>query len=195
MTLLFSWGIGSPPSPTKTAETSEEIEYANTLVINFSIKQSFVVHTIIQFLVKSHFHMFPLPYRNILGWYSSFADLAGISGWFIITLSTEEQTAISQIPQKPLVQQHMGSGHTLSEALLLVQINLEVWYIKKWAFKLWNHRIRVISHRWAYTIALHVKAPTLLSTHLEQSISNLVTFLSWISLSCNKDSSPYTSSI
>lgn len=103
MLFLFSWGIGSPPSPRKTAETSEEMEYANTLIINFSIKWSFVVHTIIQFLVKSHFHVFPLSYRNILGWYSSFADLAGISGWFSITFSTEEQTAISQIPQKPQV--------------------------------------------------------------------------------------------
>lgn len=43
------------------------MEYENTLVINFTIKWSFVVHTIIQFLVKSHFHMFSLSYRNLLG--------------------------------------------------------------------------------------------------------------------------------
>lgn len=136
-------GIGSPPSPRETAEASEEIEYANTLAINFSIKWSFVVHTIIQFLVKSHFHVFPLPYRNIPGWYSNSADLAGISGWFIIIFFYRRTNSnLTDTTKTTGVWQHMGFGHTLSaiENLLLVRINLEACYIKKWAFKLWNHR-------------------------------------------------------
>lgn len=34
------------------------MEYENTVVINLTIQWSFVVHTIIQFLLKPHFHVF-----------------------------------------------------------------------------------------------------------------------------------------
>lgn len=77
------------------------MEYENTLVINFTIKWSFVVHTIIQFLVKSHFHMFSLSYRNLLGrkFLLSLAKSAKLEQETDFFLS-EKQTAISQMPTK-----------------------------------------------------------------------------------------------
>lgn len=111
------------------------MEYGNTLVINFTIKWSFVVHAIIQFLVKSHFHKFPLSYRNILRrnyLLSPFLNQLIWNKWliFIYFFFSKEQTAISQMSTKPTgVHQYMGFTPSLSaiEILLLVGINLEVW--------------------------------------------------------------------
>lgn len=58
------------------------MEYENTLVINFTIKWSFIVHTIIQFLVKSHFLYFYIYLLEIY-WDQSF--------YFLAKLATLEQ--------------------------------------------------------------------------------------------------------
>lgn len=74
----------------------------NTLVINLTIKRSFVVHTIIQFLIKPHFHTFSLSYRNLLGSKFLLSLLLNQLSWNkeLILFPSEEQSAISQMPTK-----------------------------------------------------------------------------------------------
>lgn len=132
MPFLFSWRIVSPFIPRKKAVISKEMEYGNTLVINFTIKWTFVVHAIIQFLVKSHFHKFSLSYKNVLRWKYLFSPFLNQLTWdkWLIFIFSKEQTAISQMPTKPTgVHQYMGFAPSLSaiEILFLLGINLEVW--------------------------------------------------------------------